>query len=278
MLYHYQDQGCPQAVGLLEEEIITYSVLGKILQGPCANILTDMENYIVCHSSQPWPVWVWCRDVENDNSVMEIAQCIKEKLPLEQGYVHNMSYELLEKLREKDAYFIDTKEEMGLLSYRLDAINAVNYPCEGYMSRVRQEEIDSLIGVWHDMHIEMESRALSPEHCRDSIHRMVGEESLFAWRLADGTIVALTGRGDQGEYSKITSVYTLPEHRRKGYAINLVYRVTETILAHGLIPILYTNADYAASNDCYQKIGYRQVGRLISIGKKCSGHVSVDGV
>lgn len=267
MLRHYQDQGCPQAAGLLEEEMITYSVLAKILRGSCAHIFTDLEKLIVCHSCRPMPVWVWCRDVENEDSVMEIARCIKDALPLEQGYVHILSYELLERLREKDTYFADAKEKMGLLSYRLDAINAVDYPCQGYMDKVRGEEIDSLIGVWHDMHMEMEGHDITPEHCRDTMQRMVAEESLYAWRLDDGTIVALTGRGDQGEYSKITSVYTLPEHRRKGYAINLVHGVTETMLADGLIPILYTNADYAASNTCYQKIGYRQVGRLISISK-----------
>ena len=96
---------------------------------------------------------------------------------------------------------------------------------------------------------------------------MLGEKALFAWRKDSGEIVSLTARGDQPPYSKITSVYTLPQHRRKGYAINLVYAVTETILADGLIPILYTDAGYAASNACYQKIGYQQVGSLCSICK-----------
>lgn len=267
MFHHYKDQSCPHAATLLKEDIITYSVLGKILQGRCAHIFTDMENFIVCHSEWPWPVWVWCRDVKDEASVLEIARCIKEELPLERMYDYIMSYELLAQLREKDIYFCSAKERMGLLSYRLDAINAIDHPCDGYMSKVRAEEIDSLIPIWHDMHMEMEGRDLNSEHCKDTIQRMVTEESLFAWRLEDETITALTGRGDQGKYSKITSVYTLPVYRRKGYAINLVHGVTETMLSDGFIPILYTNADYAASNTCYQKIGYRQVGSLVSVGK-----------
>ena len=267
MVYHYKDQSCSQVTQLLEKEYITYSVLSRILQEQCAHIFTDMKNIIVCHSGWPWPVWVWCKDVENEDSVSEIARCIKEELPLEQGYVHNLSHELLEKLRQNDAYFHTAKEKMGLLSYRLDAISAIDYPCDGCMSKVRAEEIDFLLGVWHDMHMEMEGHDLSLEHCRNSMQKLVARGSLFTWRLEDGTITALTGRGDQGIYSKITSVYTLPAHRRRGYAINLVHGVTETILADGRIPILYTNADYAASNVCYQKIGYRQIGRLTAIGK-----------
>jgi len=36
-------------------------------------------------------------------------------------------------------------------------------------------------------------------------------------------------------------------------------------LDDGLIPILYTNGDYVASNDCYKKIGYVQVGKLVDV-------------
>lgn len=274
MLYHYTDQSCPQAARLLEGDPITYSVLIRILQGQCAHIITDLENLILCHSNWPYSVWVWCRDAENEKCVAEIARCIKEKFPLEQGYSHILSHALLVKLRERDEYFRAAQDGMGLLSYRLDKIRDIDYPCDGYMNKVTEEEIDSLLGVWHDMHMEMEGHDLTPEHCRSSMESMVEKGSLFVWRKDNGEIVALTGRGDQeryskvtSAYSKITSVYTLPSHRRKGYAINLVHGVTEMILADDLIPILYTNADYAASNECYRKIGYRQIGSLTSICK-----------
>lgn len=267
MLQHFENQSLPQAAELLREEAITYSVLVSILQGPCAHIFTDLENVIVCHSCTPWPVWVWCRNIENEQSVMEIARCIKEEFPLEQGFTHNLGYALLEKLREKDGYFRDAKEKMGLLSYRLDAMNAIAYPCGGSMSLVRQEEIPGLIGVRHDMSLEMEGMDLGPERCEASLRKYVEENALFAWRNEAGEIVALTARGDQGAYSRISMVYTLPEHRRKGYAINLVHGVTKTMLDDGFVPILYTDAGYGASNACYQKIGYKQVGQLISICK-----------
>lgn len=267
MLHHFTDQSCPQAARLLEGDPITYSVLIKILQGNCAHIITDLENLILCHSDWPYAVWVWCKDVQNEECVAQIGRCIKEEFSLEQGYSHILNHALLKKLRERDEYFRSAQDGMGLLSYQLDVIREIDYPCDGYMSKVTEEEIDSLLGVWHDMHVEMEGHDLSPDRCRSSMRRLVEKGRLFAWHNDDGEIVALTGRGDQGEYSKITSVYTLPAHRRKGYAINLVHGVTETILADGRIPILYTNADYVASNECYRKIGYRQIGRLTSIGK-----------
>lgn len=267
MLQHYCNQSYPELAELLKEEAITYSVLIKILQGQCTDIITDHENMIVCFSGEPWPVWVWCRDTENRTAVLEIARCLKESFPLEQGYDIILSHALLEKLRGADEYFCTAKDGMGLLSYRLNEINSIEYPCQGSMSLVREDEILGLVDTWQDMHTEMEGRSFTPQHCEQSIRRMVAEKCLFAWRKDTGEIVALTGRGNQPPYSKITSVYTLPEHRRKGYAINLVHDVTEAILTDGLIPILYTDAGYTASNTCYQKIGYKQVGSLTSICK-----------
>ena len=267
MLQHYRNQACSALADLMCEEAITYSVLIKILQGECTDIFTDHESVIVCYSSEPWPIWVWCRDTEDSAAVMEIAWCLKEQFPVEQGYDIILRYELLESLRKRDEYYRNVKDGMGLLSYRLDAISDIDYPCQGEMSLVREDEITSLVDTWQAMHMEMEGRSFTSEHCEQSIRRMVEQKCLFAWRDDTGKIVALTGRGDQPPYSKITSVYTIPEHRRKGYAINLVHSVTQTMLVDGLIPILYTDAGYTASNACYQKIGYRQVGCLVSICK-----------
>ena len=266
MLHHYKNRSYPALAELIQEDAITYSVLLKILRDTCCDILTDHRNVVVCYSNPPYPVWVWCRDARDGGAVMEIAYALKEQLPLDTVRCCIMPEILARKLEEADPYFRDVKPGMGLLSYRLDRILPLVHSCDGGMSLVEEGDIPGLLGHWHDMHMEMEGMDQTPEHCLATLTRMVENKSLFAWRTEAG-IVALTGRGDQEHYSKITSVYTLPRHRRKGYAINLVHGVTESILADGLIPILYTDAAYGASNDCYRKIGYEQVGSLVSIQK-----------
>lgn len=64
----------------------------------------------------------------------------------------------------------------------------------------------------------------------------------------------------------IGEVYTLPEKRRKGFAENMVYQACLMAQKAGAVPMLYTDADYAASNACYQKVGFVQRGRLCTIG------------
>lgn len=70
----------------------------------------------------------------------------------------------------------------------------------------------------------------------------------------------------KGELASVGLVFTRPEHRRKHYADNLVYQVSKMAEAEGCLPMLYTDADYAASNACYEKIGYILRGKLCSIG------------
>ncbi|MBR4728022.1 MAG: GNAT family N-acetyltransferase [Clostridia bacterium] len=69
-----------------------------------------------------------------------------------------------------------------------------------------------------------------------------------------------------GGLASISLVYTRPADRRKHYAENLVYQVTMKAKEAGYVPMLYTDADYAASNACYEKIGYVLRGKLCSIG------------
>lgn len=264
-LFHYRDQAGVVDVDLLKDDGITFSVLVSILQGTCAEVYTDHENVIICHSCEPYPVWVWCKNVENGADIAKIAACLKEAFPLEGGYKYNLGYELLEQLKRVDSYFEDSTIKMNLLSYRLDQINEIHYPCGGELVPAKAEDRDRLITLWHDLVLEMEGMELDGEQCRDRVDRHLEAGTLFSWRNEAGEIMALTSRGDTGSYSKIAAVYTLPEHRRKGYAINLVHQVTEMILADGLTPILYTNADYGASNACYRKIGYQEVGRLCTV-------------
>ena len=46
----------------------------------------------------------------------------------------------------------------------------------------------------------------------------------------------------------------------------MVYEVTKLVKEAGYIPMLYTDADYPASNACYEKIGYILRGKLCTIG------------
>lgn len=268
-LIHYQKDVLDTK--LLLDDAVTFSVLISILQNECTDIYTNHESLIICHSLSPFPVWVWCKDIDNIEDIMQIAACLKEAFPLEKDYTYNLSYEIWNRLKQVDDYFEQSKIKMNLLSYQLNTMKEINVPCDGTITPARTEDLEYLTILWHDLCLEMEGTEHDADYCRKRVLAHLADGTLYTWRNAEDKITALTSNGITYGYGKISSVYTLPQYRRKGYAINLVAKVTERILEEKLIPILYTNADYKASNECYKKIGYEEVGSLCTV---CKGNRS----
>ena len=89
---------------------------------------------------------------------------------------------------------------------------------------------------------------------------------LHFWKDPQGNCVASCNYAPNGDMASINLVFTHPDFRRKHYAENLVYEVTMLVKNEGYMPMLYTDADYVASNACYEKIGYKLKGKLCTIG------------
>ena len=69
-----------------------------------------------------------------------------------------------------------------------------------------------------------------------------------------------------GSLPIIGHLFTPAEHRRKGYAVNLVHRLTDVILAEG-IPECGIISDLAsiATNKAFIKVGYQPVFDFITL-------------
>ena len=262
----YENESVEEVIPLLEKDAITYSVLIAILKRPCTKTFTNHDNIIICYSSAPYPVWVWY-DGNKKDELEEIAECLKTNFPIEEGYAYNIEGELFEDLQEVDEYFKDKKVKMNLLSYKLRRIRPFLKKCEGEISIPQLEDLELLASYWQDSVKEMEQFEFTYEQCLGMILKKIEDGTLYTWVDDREKIVALCECVNVGIYSKVTGVYTLPEERRKGYALNLVKEVTQKMLDEDLIPILYTDGSSEASNACYKKIGYKIEGRLCTVGK-----------
>ena len=87
----------------------------------------------------------------------------------------------------------------------------------------------------------------------------------YFWKDEQGNNVASCKFASTEGMASINLVFTRFEYRRKHYAENLVYQVTMLAKEAGYVPMLYTDADYVASNACYEKIGYVLRGKLCTI-------------
>ena len=265
-LLHIKNGSSLSSASLVSKDS-TYSVLYTILQRNCEHIFTNNSSVIICHSNPPYPVWVWCKDSQKSDDIQTISDVLTKYFPLNKGYNIIIADDTLSALSKINSDFQNYSVKMELFAYRLDKINEISYNFKGQITFVKESELDVVAKLWQDACYEMELVHFDIEFCKNEVLHKIKANNLYCLKTDDGEFATLVSKEKTGDYSKISTVYTVPHLRRKGYAINLVHFVTKTILDENLIPILYTNGGYSPSNECYKKIGYYQVGRIFNIQK-----------
>lgn len=253
---------------LLERDRYTFAVLSRILPGPCSVTLTDHERFILCHSVAPYPVWIWTPDGMTDEEKQRAWELADSVCPLAQGHTYNLKYELADAFmaigrRQGTAVGVTT----NMLAYDCPQPIAPAAPADGCLYRCTADDTETVAAMIYEFHESVGSARFDMPTCRRLAEAHIAGHFYF-WKNAEGTIVACCSYQPSGDLASVGSVYTVPAFRRQHYAQQLVYEVTRTIADSGLTPMLYTDADYIASNACYEKIGYVLRGRLCTIAAK----------
>jgi predicted GNAT family acetyltransferase len=127
------------------------------------------------------------------------------------------------------------------------------------------DERDLVIGLVEAFTDEAADQMLrDPTATRKTIEGRLGsrpdEGGFWVWER-DGGIVCLSGHGGPTPNGiRIGPVYTMPDHRGRGYATSLVAEQSAWLLAHGRsFCFLYTDLANPTSNAIYRRIGYEQI-------------------
>ena len=252
---------------ILSGDKYTFSVLSRIIGGDNELLLSDHEKLIICFTCQPYPVWIWTPDAASEDEMDFAYKCAGEQGFLDGDHRFNMKYELAE-------YFInraaaegpDLKITTNLFAYDCLSPVAPLTETDGEIHKCLEEDLDELVDFFEmfrdSVGIDKESR----EQYRIQAYESINSGNTYFWKNASGKSVASCGWHPVNDMASIGLVYTRNEERRKHYAEHLVYQVTMIAKSAGYIPMLYTDADYAASNACYEKIGYVLRGKLCTIG------------
>ena len=251
---------------LLKGDRYTFEVLSRILRSPCDLVLTDHERFILCHSAAPYPVWIWMPDGAPEEEKARAWAIFQENRPLGKGYRCNMKYELAE-------YFIArAKREglsagvaMNLLAYDCPSPVFPHHPADGGLYACAGKDVEEAAGMIRQFHAAIEADRVDDAAILKKAAAYIADNAFFLWKNGEGKTVACCSYKPDGAFASLGGVYTLPAFRRKHYAENLVYEVTRIAAGKGFLPMLYTDADYIASNACYEKIGYVCRGKLCTI-------------
>ena len=252
---------------ILEKDRYTFFVLRHIFGGTCKLLLTDHERLIICFTKPPFPVWIWTPDDVSKAEMERAYQIVSENFLLNGEYHFNLKHELAKFFMERAALAGKSLSiSMNMLAYDCrNPIRPKNIP-DGSIHRCSMEDLDELVDFIDLFQRETGIDKNNREGYQRDAKAFIRTGNTFFWENEAGEHVASCKYATNGTMASVNLVFTRPEFRRKHYAGNLVYQVTKMIIDAGCLPMLYTDGDYAASNACYEKIGYVPQGRLCTIG------------
>ena len=251
---------------LLSKDKYTFSVMSRIIKEECALSLSDHERLIICFTGQPYPVWIWTPDGAPEDEMERAYQMVSDNSLMDGDHRFNIKYELAEYfMRRAERDGIELKISTNLFAYDCPSPAAPSTIVDGELHQCTEDDVDVLVDFFDMFHnavgIDKESREQYKAYAEDGIRN----GSAYFWKTNDGEFVSSCNWHPVQEMASIGLVYTREEYRRRHYAEHLVYQVTKIAQDAGYLPMLYTDADYTASNACYEKIGYVLRGKLCTI-------------
>ena len=254
-------------IELLESDKYTFFVLGRVMTGECGFLRTDHKSVIICYTCQPFPLWIWTADGIADDWKEEIYQIVRENFLAKGEYRINLKYELAQ-------YFLPRAKQDGFDLSIITNMHAYDCPrpvepeirADGQLYQCRQQDADELAEFIFSMSDELNIDRKSLEEFREDARQEIETGTAYFWKNSEGINVCSCKYTPNGQMASINRVFTRPQYRRRHYAQNLVYAVTKIVRDQDMMAMLYTDADYEASNACYEKIGYVLRGKLCTIG------------
>ncbi|MBR1884156.1 MAG: GNAT family N-acetyltransferase [Clostridia bacterium] len=247
----------------LKDKYKFYIIL-KNLQSPTLELYSDEKNYIICRGKIDLPIWIWTKDDFDKNVAEEIENTISTMLVEESKTKLTCKKELYDLLVKRKYNKLDLNDyfEMGFLICRK---TKEPKKCDGVLSIPTLNDLDIIADYFYNDHLEMNGvDSITKDEARQKAIEYINSNKFYVLRNHNNKIVCMAGYNTVEEQAKINAVYTPKEERKKGYAANLIYLMSNDILSKGLIPLLYTDYNYVASNKAYKNAGYEDTGILIN--------------
>lgn len=241
-----------------------FNLILKNLPSPELELYSDEKNYIICRGSKKWPTWIWTKDNFDKSKIEEIEELIRMYLTNKEMDKFTCKKELYDLLVERNFDILNQDDyfEMGFL-----ICHKTTKPkqCDGILSKPVEEDRSTLEKYWYDDSIEMNGTdPISIEQAKHDVDEFMNDDKFYILRNPQNKIVCMANYSITDNQAKLSHVYTPIEERKKGYAANLIYLVTDDLLEKGLVPLLYTDYNYIPSNKAYINAGFEDEGILIN--------------
>ena len=160
---------------------------------------------------------------------------------------------------------LDVSARISMRMRVFEARRVEKLPLSPGRLRLARREDHPLMARWISDYSEAVGKPLSFDNAKSWAEKCIQNRQLHIWDINGPVSIANVARPTRNGIA-IHSVYTPPEHRKKGYATSCVWALTQKMLtARYSFCSLYTDLSNPTSNSIYAKIGYVPVGDALAV-------------
>ena len=253
-----------------KKDIVPFQLMELIKQFPML-LVTNEKDFIVGMTSPKMPIWVWTTDSIEETSKSELCE-----------YFYKQFYDY------KDFKFVAKPDIAKLLSTpfeeNLKAIKSIIkmqsfenrkvIPAKNQsvkIERPTENDLEALSVCAYNFQIEcfnMNTETISVSDFLESAKKLLNNPYCFVIKENSIVVAVAQSSRENDSHIAINHVYTMPEHRKKGYASAIVAHISELILKKGKIPTLYTDLSNPSSNQAYKNVGFVEQAPVDEISLK----------
>ena len=241
-----------------------FALLYQIVAGNNPETCTDNKNYFMARTDSDHPTWIWTKSELSKSKTREIQERLTQFLIANKKIKCTCDKEFYDILRnEHYEYLTNDYFEMGTyFCEKLIKPKAV----EGKCRIAEAKDIPTLVKFHKDNVLEIDKQYITEEQSLKDITDIFNSQNktFYVWENNSKKIVCMAVVNKNGDFARINFVYTPEEERCKSYAKNIIYALTKKVLDEKLLPVLYTDFNYPASNKAYMAVGYQPCGILIN--------------
>ena len=255
-----------------QKDVVPFNLV-EVVKSSAKMLVSDEKSYIICSMlHQSVPTWVW---TENDIDAFDL---------------NNLCQWIYENFSDSDnAYFVAKPYTAAAIAEKYiheknAAVHRIQMESFECLKLIPVKNADVVIGkaAPDDLHtiaefcrcfsLECFGRETTVEDSIKEAEEFISRSKAFVI-CQNGKAVAMAKSARETErHISINGVYTMPEHRGKGFATALVAHICSLIIAEGKTPMLYTDLSNPSSNKAYTNVGFIPRGRVDEIKLEWSKH------
>lgn len=243
---------------LIGDEITFNVLLRSILPKNPKIAMTNGRSIVLGQTNDDWNMWIWTSDdittVEYNEFMAFLPILFENKKSIGITAKQNVVDDIAALLKA------EIKSTGGHIVYRCD--NVISREPIGLIRNALIDEkyrVAELLSGFQNDCFYADSIA---EDFIERAEKLITDQYFYVLEV-DGIITAMTYRDSTYKhYVCINNVYTDPEYRNRGHAAYLVSELCKKILSENMLPVLYADEFYPASNKVYRNIGFTECGRL----------------